>query len=303
MWSGCGRIWQLLVATLLLSSVVVSSVVVSSVVLAASVDVTVTATPSGSWPSAVTGLALTHITDYNIQIDWLKGTEGIPPVGTDHSTVYTVILMKLGSDPANRTDGYQVYYGTGSTTNDTNVDLAGLSEIPHYGAWSEVIYYDALGAVLADVWSASGASAEANFMSITWLFMALMFVALGLTVAMFLSKQSMLGFPCTIFWVLWGADAYIMSTTPWGDVYYFLFFGSFGMAIFSAFAAYGLREKQDTIGDEEMEKGDSSIIDEKEKGTDIFEDEVIEPSMRTKKLRERASQRRSGPKRKGEFDW
>lgn len=36
------------------------------------------------------------------------------------------------------------------------------------------------------------------------------------------------------------------------------------MVIFSAFAMYGLREKRDTIADQEMEKTEGNFIDEKQ---------------------------------------
>lgn len=123
--------------------------------------------------------------------------------------------------------------------------------------------------------------------------------AVLLTIAMFISKQSMLGFPSAIFWAITGAQSYILSTTPWGDIYFYLFFASmFGMTIFTAFAAYGLREKRDAIGDEEMEKGEGMFIDESKrenKADDVFGDEAEpEPNKRTKELRERAEQRRAG---------
>lgn len=81
------------------------------------------------------------------------------------------------------------------------------------------------------------------------------FIAVALTYTMFQSRQSMLGFPCALFWAIFGGQAYLSSTTPWGDIYYYLAFSSlFGMTIFSMLAAYGLREIRDTLGDEAMEE-------------------------------------------------
>jgi len=73
-----------------------------------------------------------------------------------------------------------------------------------------------------------------------FLLITLMLIAVALTWVMFQSKNPMLGFPCTIFWAILAGDAYQQSAATW-DIYYFLFFGSAGMAIFSMFAAYGLR--------------------------------------------------------------
>ncbi len=123
----------------------------------------------------------------------------------------------------------------------------------------------------------------------------LAFIAVCLTIAMFVTKQAMLGFPCVIFWALIGAQGYTLSIMTW-DMYYFVFFASMGMAIFSAIAGFGLREKRDTIGDEEMDGSNTKTepyIDE-EKASDPFRiDSNEEPSDRTKKLRERAEKRRT----------
>ena len=66
--------------------------------------------------------------------------------------------------------------------------------------------------------------------------------ALGMTVAMFATRNMMLGFPCAIFWGIFGGYAYLQSATTW-DWQYILFFASMGMVIFSLFAAFALRKK------------------------------------------------------------
>jgi len=123
---------------------------------------------------------------------------------------------------------------------------------------------------------------------------ALVFLAVGLTVAMFHTRNAMLGFPSTIMWAILGAYAYTESTTAWGDWEYFLFFASaFGMTIFCALAGYGLREKRDTIADEELEKGDGELIGKSEENPSVFTDEESKPSRRTQELRERTKRRRT----------
>lgn len=134
----------------------------------------------------------------------------------------------------------------------------------------------------------------------------LLFVAVFLTLAMFLSKSMMLGFPCLIFWAIAGSQGYLCSTVMW-DIYYLIFFGCMGMTIFSGFAMYGLRERRDTIGDKSMESGDGNFIDEtsssntKEDMPDIEPDNESyideprsKPSKRTQALRRRAEERKSG---------
>lgn len=123
------------------------------------------------------------------------------------------------------------------------------------------------------------------------------FVAVVMTVAMFATRKMMLGYPCAIFWAILCGHAYNESTATW-DIYYFLFFASGGMVIFSVMAMYALREKHDTIGDEEMERGESQqYVDEGEpekKEFDDYDDRGMagETSSRTKKVLETARKRR-----------
>ena len=131
------------------------------------------------------------------------------------------------------------------------------------------------------------------------LMFALVFIAVVLTLAMFISKQAMLGFPCLIFWAILGGYCYQQSTATW-DIYYLTFFGSFGMAIFCAFAAFGLRTKKEELaeGDEYIDEGkdDVKFIDEggssKNNESDI-DDDGEKPSRRTREIRDRASKRRT----------
>ena len=111
----------------------------------------------------------------------------------------------------------------------------------------------------------------------------LAFVAVMLTYSLFMSKNPMLGFPCLIFWAIFGGQAYILSTATW-DIYYLTFFGAIGMAIFSTFAAYGLRTKKEelAIGEEYIDEGKDDMV---------FIDEYT--SKRSKGIRSRAELRRS----------
>ena len=120
---------------------------------------------------------------------------------------------------------------------------------------------------------------------------ALVAIAVPLTWVMFLSRNAMLGFPCTIFWAVTGGYCYTMSVYDW-DIWYFIFFASFGMAIFCALAAFGLREKRDTIADEEMEEGEGGFIDEKKESGNREESDEPQMSERSKRVRERAKNRR-----------
>ena len=126
---------------------------------------------------------------------------------------------------------------------------------------------------------------------------ALIIISLALTCTMFATREQMLGFACALFWAITGAQAYTLSTVPWGDMYYYLFFASsFGMTLFCILASFALREKRDSLADEGLEKGDGTYIDETEGGKEpdlLSEESEPKPSKRTQALRKRAEDRRT----------
>jgi len=132
---------------------------------------------------------------------------------------------------------------------------------------------------------------------------SLIFIAVALTYGMFLSRQALMGFPCLIFWALVGGQSYLQSTVPWGDIYFYLFFSSFGMAVFCVLASFALRTKKEELadGDEYIDEGKDELafIDEGknenklepliDKYTSANEDR---PSRAVRGVRERAAKRR-----------
>ena len=132
------------------------------------------------------------------------------------------------------------------------------------------------------------------------IFAMLLFVPTFLTWAMFHSKNMMLGFPCAIFWAILGGYAYMESSATW-DWEYLVFFAGFGMAIFSMFAAYGLRTKKEDLveGGEFIDEGgdDMQFADESKPGGDEGEQEGAErPGKYTQGVRDRANRRRNSLK-------
>jgi len=274
---------------------------------ATSQTVLVTVVPDFVGPDPPTGLTLTHVNDLNIKIDWTKDIAGAPRPGGDHSAVFTEIRVKLGANPAaDRSDGHVVYYGDLETVDDIDTDITVGVEMPHYGAFTRIIWYDAADAVISDTWDGVGIYEEANFMSLSWIFGILLLVAAGLTVAMFVTRQMMLGWPSAIFWAIFGGHCYIQSTVTW-DIEYLMFFAGIGMAIFCMFAMYGLRDK-DLSG---PDADDGSYIDEerepdlrgniekdKEYGKEgKYIDEDTSPQV--KAIRDRAKRRRQAIRKGG----
>jgi len=93
-------------------------------------------------------------------------------------------------------------------------------------------------------------------------------IAVVLTVFMFTTRQSMLGFPSSLFWLIFCGYCYQQSVTTW-DMYYIIFFASFGMTIFSMYAAFVLREKPDAT--EIDEKSESETEDNRSYTTKLIE--------------------------------
>lgn len=125
-----------------------------------------------------------------------------------------------------------------------------------------------------------------------YLFLSL--IALGLTIAMFATRQMLLGYPCVIFWAILGGYAYTESTIAWGDWQFYLFFASaFGMVSFCALAMYALRTKkeEEEEGDQLIDEGkdDTRYVDE---GKDESEESEGGTSRQRKSVRDRADRRR-----------
>ena len=135
---------------------------------------------------------------------------------------------------------------------------------------------------------------------------SLVFIAVMLTITMFNTRQAMLGFACAMFWFVLSGYAYTQFTTAWVDIYYYLFFGAAGMAIFTAIAGFALRERRDTFADEEMDEegaGEGTFIDEGKEAEQKIDDMFnVEPkskeTKRSRELRERTEARRTKDGRK-----
>lgn len=177
---------------------------------------------------------------------------------------WTTIVGAENRCPTDINDGYLVYNGTGTSVTVEGLELTTTTYC--YYAWSENDYGVSLD------------HAEERVQGgVSVIFIALMLLPLGLTIAMFVTKNVMLGFPSAIFWGVLGGYSYLQSTTTW-DWQYILFFASMGMAIFSILAAYTLRKKD--LSGPDADKG--AFIDEKtQSASEIDEiDEIEEEDFR-----------------------
>lgn len=118
-------------------------------------------------------------------------------------------------------------------------------------------------------------------------------LAVVLTLAMFVTRERMLGFPCGIFWAVLAGMCYQASSVTW-DIDYISFFACMGMFIFTIIAAFALKESP-AYGDEEMEQGDGNYLDEtpeKPVDDDFSLDSGRPPTKRTTELHKRAEKRK-----------
>lgn len=186
---------------------------------AATADVTVNATGITVFPPQ--DFTVYTISDREVGIMWTK------PAGA----VNTMVRAYWGRAPTDRTDGVLVYYGSESHVVHWH-DLDTATEPVYYKAWCETAAGD---------WDLLGADGSITGVGMTAL-LILCILAASLTVAMFATKNSLLGFPSAIFWGILGGYAYQRSLVTW-DWLYILFFGAMGMVIFAMFAAYALRNR------------------------------------------------------------
>lgn len=193
---------RVLVLGLLLVLLIPSSVLADS-----SEDVTVTAT--GYICEAPGGFTITYISDYEIGLSWIKGEDA----------ENTMVRATYGRAPTGRSDGIEIYYGTGTYATHwiSNVGLTGP------------IYYQAWSQAAGGIWEETGSSEEGNFMSASFLFIGLILLA-GLLTA-FAYKIRMLLFTMAAatawlalgVWLLLSDSSNLQMSDTWTQIIGFVF--------------------------------------------------------------------------------
>jgi len=189
-----------------------------SVVLAANPTVTITVSV---WVvGAPSGLVITYISDTEVQLDWVKGVDA----------ENTMIRAKYGAYPENRTDGYQVYYGDGTTATDTGVNFdEGVADV-YYTLYSE----SALG-----VWEDTGTS---GLMENPIMFLAVLAgIAIGFLTLSLIFKKGFLSFGAAGVWLVAGIYCFSRALEYW-DSYFSLGFLFMAFVLACAFAPLAWRE-------------------------------------------------------------
>lgn len=141
--------------------------------------------------AAPSGLIITYISDYEIHIEWTKGADADK----------TMLRGAIGRMPTSRADGYEVYYGTGEEATDwVNIGAAAP------------IYYKAFSQKADGFWEPVGVSGEANFMSMSYMWIGLIILSLGLSVICLTLRRSLFGTLAAFAWLLCMIFAYQQTT-------------------------------------------------------------------------------------------
>ena len=135
--------------------------------------------------AAPSGFTLTYVSDTEIFIEWVNAP----------ASNMTMIRAAYGHPPENTEDGYEVYDGTGTNYTDNAVDLATPS----------IVYYRAWGSSYGVNWTTTFSSADTGgFMSISFLFLTLIILGLGLFLAAFRWKDMLLSYAAALTWMAIG---------------------------------------------------------------------------------------------------
>ena len=185
-------------------------------------EVTITAT--GYVVGAPGGFTVTYISDYEIGLSWTMG------IGANN----TMVRAAYGREPEDRTDGYLVYYGNGTSTTDW-VNLEATSAKVHYRAWSETV---------AGAWEETGSTGWTE--GVGMLFIGMVVLCALLMIAGFWRKSQAMLWIAALAWV--GFAFWQRGVTPeWGtfDLHEIMFYVGFCMVIVCAVEAVMLyREEQ-----------------------------------------------------------
>lgn len=181
-----------------------------------SVDIVISA--SGWIAGAPGDFTLTYVSDYEIGISWEMGEDA----------ENTMVRAAYGHVPTDRSDGYEVYSGSDNYATDTSLSLA-TPEVIYYRAWSQ----NSDG-----VWSNLFSSGDTGgFMSLSFLFLGLLFLALTLTLACFRWKDILLSYASALvwlaigFWWLLGDITNLALADPWSKILVFVPFILFFVVI------------------------------------------------------------------------
>lgn len=189
--------------------VVILLLLVAPTLVSADSTETITITAVGYIVGAPGGLTLTYISDYEIGISWTKGP----------GAVNTLVRAAYDRLPTDRSDGFEIYYGSGTSATQW-IENLGLVGPIYYRAWSETAN---------GTWEETGTTGVGNFMSQSFLFIGVIIMAGFLTFLARYTGQLLMRIAAALIWLVLGIWLLIGNVTnlgldsPWTQVLGFVF--------------------------------------------------------------------------------
>ena len=209
------------------------------------IDVIASGTDNVALPAAAVDFDAVALSAYEVGITWTRG------VGATH----TLIKRQIGSYPATRDNGVEIYWGTGENVTD-GIDMTILDQDVYYRAWS----WNSVG------WSTSYAQdiVEVTGMIGNSLFLGCLLLLAGmLTFGSYWVKERALLFIAVIAWFGIMVFAFVLQVN---DYDHFWIVGTIGIAMATLCAFGWTRMKK-----EPLKPWDEEVTDERDEEMDAVE--------------------------------
>jgi hypothetical protein len=170
--------------------------------------------------------------DNNGVLTWISG----------YNSDETIIVRGTGAYPTSITNGVVIYSGSLLTVTDQNPNPDSVTY--YYSAWGvNGIYYSSTYAI-----TSSGGEAVAVIGNAVW-FIGLAVLAVGLTIAGYISSKPIIAVMGGLFWLIAGFYSFSLSIKNWAswDIYLALAFGCLLFTIVGMFAPLVLKEKKEDL--------------------------------------------------------
>jgi hypothetical protein len=224
------------------------------VALAGSPTDVVTINAYGYIVASPSNLVLTKVNDHQVDVSWVKGWDA----------TNTMVRAKYGAIPTDVGDGYQVYYGAGTTASDFSVNLDMDDTTIYYKAWSQradLVYEGSIFGIFSSI------------RGIGMTLIALILLPIALLTLAYVFKRPTLTWASAICWVVLSVYSYQQATKPlWTtvDIYNILFLVSVLMTLFCVIESMLMRPRREDgepdplSSDEEFAKESNSIAARRE---------------------------------------
>lgn len=210
-------------------------------IYADTVQITVTATPKVT--GGISNFTVTYVNDTQLDLSWILTGDAVNIMIRAKYSEYPDDISNPATTPS---DGYLVYYGSGSSVSDTSMNLDEHAGVLYYKAWAQK----------ADTtWYINTETGEGE--GIGMILIALIFLSVSFTIASGVLRKGWLAFTGAGAWAATAVYCYNNSTEVW-DLHYFLFILFCGLIIVTAASPLAYRDT--TPHDEVAEESDIDSV-------------------------------------------